>query len=62
MNPIGVIIFVVLAAFIIWQSVLLVRDIKAKKKNKTKKGAETSAPEQQTGVGSTQLEDHNQEK
>ncbi len=62
MNPIGIIFGVIIIAILIWQVCLLVRDVKAKKNKKTKKAAETSvAKQQETGVGSTQLEDHKKE-
>lgn len=62
MNSIGIIFGVIVIAFLIWQVCLLVRDVKARKDKKLKKVAETSAAEQQqTGVGSTQLEDHKKE-
>lgn len=61
MNSIGIIFGVIVIAFLIWQVCLLVRDVKARKDKKLNKVAETSAAKQQTGVGSTQLEDHKKE-
>lgn len=62
MNTVGIIVGGLIAVFLVWQVCLLVRDIKARKHKKIKKAEETSSVEAtQTGVGSTQLEDHKKE-